>query len=235
MKYKLAVLCILIPLASYAQSNQVVSRNAVGYVRVDLQKGEIRLLSYPFFCLSTNDYTPPTPMNTMFFDTVPPGTCLYVWDAAASMYRSEILVSNRVSGLKWIPNKNLLSPGRGFWMKIHPMAPSNYYTIYLLGEVPDDYTAPTSTVDILPGMNLLGYPYPAETQWTNLNLAKTATPGDIIYTFSNGAYQSSACYMTTNGTCWSQNLCLRPGDGFWFKRTAGTALTWEETKPYTWP
>ena len=232
MKIKLALLCILIPLVSSAQTTGVLSRNAVGYIRVDLQKGEMRILTYPFLCLSTNNLDP-TPMNTMYFNTVPPGTCIYLWDAAASMYRSEILVSNRVSGLKWMPNKNLLTPGRGFWMKIPAFAPSNQYSIYFMGEIPDDYTAPTTTVEVLPGMNLLGYPYPTEAVWTNLNIAKTASIGDVIYTFTNGSYHSSACIT---GPRWIPGtLTLHPGEGFWYKSKSGTTRSWEEPKPYTWP
>lgn len=232
MNAKNLLFCLLVPLTSLGQTD-VVSRNAVGYYRVDMQRGEIRMLTYPFFCISATNTPDPTPMNTMSFNTVPPGTCLYLWDAAASMYRSEVMISNVVSGLKWVPNKNLLTPGKGFWMKIPAFAPSNRYSIYFYGEIPDDFTAPTATVDVLPGMNMLGYPYPTESVWTNLNIAKTASIGDVVYTFTNGSYHSYACIA---GPRWTPGtLILRTGEGFWYKSKTGTTRSWEEPKPYTWP
>ena len=235
MKVRFFLLYLLVPLASFGQTD-VISRNVVGYYRVDMQRGEIRMLTYPFFCVSVTNTVDPTPMNTVWFNSVPPGTCLYFWDAAVSMYRSEVLVSNVVTGLKWVPNKNLLIPGKGFWVKIPSFAPSNQYSIYLMGELPDAYTAPTTTVDVLPGMNMLGYPYPTDALWTNLNIAKTASRGDIAYIYSNG-YRSCNCLSTNGGVpLWMPTtFCLRVGEGFWYKSRAETTRSWEEAKPYSWP
>ncbi|HDD25297.1 MAG TPA: hypothetical protein ENF52_07665 [Chloroflexi bacterium] len=119
----------------------------------------------------------------------------------------------------------------GFWIKVPDTAASNEYEVYMLGEVPDRFSAPTSTTDIASGSTLVGYMYPSEILWTNTHLARNAVIGDMMY------YWDGTNYIANNKTFmgWSDpNLLITPDMGFWFC-TSRSGTNWVEVKPYTWP
>jgi hypothetical protein len=102
-----------------------------------------------------------------------------------------------------------------------------------MGEVPDAITAPTTTINDVTGVNLVGYPYPADIKWTNTQLAKNGVVNDQLFTWNitNQAYNIFT--RTVGGWAGGTNVVIRPGEGFWFRTTR--TQTWTEAKPYTWP
>lgn len=233
-KITLMLAVVLVGSVVFGQSNQVLSRNAVGYVKVTAPRGNFALVRNDFNML-TGD---PTASNLFGLTTFPTGTVLYIYDAAASQYNYETLASNKANKLHWGPNTNLITPGQGFWIKVHEGAPSNDYTAFMMGEVPDRFTSPTATVYILEGYNLIGYPYPAEVFWTNTELAKAAVTGDTLYTYTPSGYEyNQFASNKAQGLHWQvPTQILHVGQGYWFKRRTGASgVQWDEPKPYTWP
>lgn len=209
--------------SSFAQT-QVLSRNAVGYVKIDAVRSNFYFVANNFFDLNGG----PVTVTNLIGNQLPLGSTVIVWDPTAQQYRFE----NKIfSG--WTPGTNRLNTGRGFWMKVADAGPSNTYQVYLMGEVPDKNTQPTSTIPVVVGFNMVANPYPVVTKFTNSTIAKSAVIGDSAifwdpinkgYAFENRIF--SGWTPGTND--------LIPGQAFWYRRT-GTATNWVEVKPYTWP
>jgi hypothetical protein len=228
-----AIAIALVGAAAQAQTNQVLSRNAVGYAKVTAAKGSLSMLRNDFNSLSG----PATPSNLFGNTTFPIGTTLYLWDGFASAYTLEVLASNKASGINWSPNTNRFTPGRGFWLQIPGTAPSNSYTAFLMGEVPDRFTAPTTTIAVATSLNMLGYPYPAQVKWTGTVLAVQSGIGDTLYSWNGAQYSLNVLSSSkASGIRWSDtNQVLEIAKGYWYQRNAGAGFNWAEPKPYTWP
>ena len=208
-------------LLCHAQTNQVLSRNAVGYVRVTCPRGGLVLVRMDFESLDGSDLH----AEDVFGDQLPSGTSIYAFDPSIPGY-----VIDNYSFLGWSTNI-VFQRGKGFWIEVPDSAPSNEYQVYLMGEVPDRFTAPTSTVSVASNLSLLGYMYPSDILWTNTELAKNANMGDRLYHWDGTSYVPN----TLGFLGWTDpNLVITPGMGFWFETTAA-ATNWIETKPYTWP
>lgn len=212
----------LVGSSAFAQTTGVLSRNAVGYVRIDAVRSNLHFIANNFFELNGAPIT----VTNLLGAQVPVGSQVLVWDPSAQQYRPE---SRTVVG--WSPGTNRLIPGRGFWLRIPGNAVSNSYPVFLMGEVPDKTTAPTSTQSIAVGLNMVGMSYPVSTKWTNTSLAKSAPIGaQVLFWGSNGQYVPAS--RTVVG--WSPNTnVINPGQGFWYRSSVVT--NWTETKPYTWP
>jgi hypothetical protein len=207
---------------SYGQVTQVVSRNAVGYVRVEAEKGKFYALRYDFFSVDGS----PVPIVDMIGDQVPQGSAAYKFQQGVGY------IAENKGLFGWFPGTNTYEPGEGFWLAVPGTAVSNVYNVFLMGEVPDRFTAPTSMpINVASGFSLLGFPYPTEMPWTSTVLASNAVQGDAMYKFD-----PDVGYISENrglfGWFPGTNV-LYPGDGFWVSSSVGG--TWEEVKPYTWP
>jgi len=222
---KRLVLAVIVAAAAlalfcYAQTNQVLSRNAVGYVKVTCPRGGLVLVRMDFESLDGSDLH----AEDVFGDQLPIGTKIYKWDPTLASY---VMDNKTFAG--WGTNI-VFERGMGFWISVPDSAASNEYEVYMMGEVPDRFTAPTSTVNISSGLTLVGYAYPTDILWTNTTLAKQAQIGDKLY------YWDGTNYVLNNKTFagWADpNLVITPGMGFWFKTSNDT--NWLESKPYTWP
>jgi len=230
MKSKLAVLvgALLLAGSAYAQTNQVLSVNAVGYVKVDLlATNKLHLLANNFEPLSG----PIAISNT--FASLPAGTTVYLWDEVAQSYKPGI--SRSLFG--WPPaGSNRLERGSSFFLKTAGLATNvASYSVYLMGEVPDSSTAPTSSYNTAVGLKLVGNSYPVSTRWTNTSLAKSVSPGSIIYVW-DAVSQSYGAGISKSLFGWppaGNNLVLNPGQGYIVKTT--NSVGYSESKPYTWP
>ncbi|MCP5489142.1 MAG: hypothetical protein H7A43_10910 [Verrucomicrobia bacterium] len=210
---------------AFAQTNQVLSRNAVGYVKVEVDKGELALVRMDFENLQGVDNT----VTNLIGDQLPSGSSVLLWDKVAQQYTAE----NKIrSG--WSPGTNVITRGTSMFLKPSATAASNTYTVFLMGEVPDRFTAPTTTVLGVTGLNPLGFPYPVQVAWTNTGLAKNSVSGDSLLVWDQNIQNYVAYNRTRSGWGAGETLVLQPGQGFWFRNVTSTQ-DWSEVKPYTWP
>lgn len=210
--------------ASMAQTNQVLSRNAVGYEKFDIATGTLALVRADFNDLSGANLT----VTNLLGSQLPQGTTVFIWDRNAAIYKSE---SRGRSG--WNPGTNVISRGAGFWIQLPAVAPSNNYSVYMMGEVPDSVTAPTTTIANITGFDLLGLAYPVATTWTGTTLAAGAPSGANLFIWDQNAQTYASYSRGRSGWNTPANFTIQPGQGFWFQTTA--TQTWSQVKPYTWP
>lgn len=211
---------------------QVLSRNAVGYVKVDAERGKFALVRLDFESMDGSQGGCMVVSNLLDWTQFPDDTLLYLWNYATREYRPIVQRSSR--GGWGSGGSNLVCRGEGFWVKIPSGAASNSYPVFLMGEVPDRTTAPTTTIESLTGLNILGFPYPVDVIWTNTDLAKKLPGDSLLYLWGGSSYIGPYQKSARSGT-WGEasNLVVRPGQAFWVK-TTGT-VDWVEGKPYTWP
>lgn len=166
---------------------------------------------------------------------LPVGAQCALWEAGTpSNYIFEVLTE-----AGWMPNTNFLTRGRGFWL-LHTNWPTPMVQTFK-GEVPDNMSAPTTSVFIATNLNLVGYPYPVPIRWTNTTLAQTASYGDTLYCWdATGTvydpiltYESPGQWDASPGT--NSNPLIRVGMGFFYSRTTNPPKVWTEAKPYSWP
>ncbi|MCO6400105.1 MAG: hypothetical protein J5I99_02600 [Verrucomicrobia bacterium] len=230
MKSKLAVLvgALLLAGSAYAQTNQVLSVNAVGYVKVDLiATNKLHLLANNFEPLNG----PIAISNT--FASLPPGTSVILWDKAAQAYKPAI---NR-SVFGWpVAGSNQLIRGESIFLRTAGASTNvSTYPVYLMGEVPDSDTAPTSTYASAAGITFVGLPYPVQTWWTNTALSMALPAGSSLYVWDSAAqgYSPSMSKSVFGWSAAAKALVLQPGQGFFVVTT--NVVNYSEVKPYTWP
>jgi hypothetical protein len=200
---------------------QVLSRNAVGYIKVNIEKGKMMMIQTPFENLNgSGQYV----VGELLGSNFPSGATAYFWNKDRQSYQSEGFVT------RWIPGTNKFSRGMGMFLKIPASAASNSYDVFMMGEVPDKTTAPTTSMFIVQGLQMMGFTYPVATPLSNTLLATTAKRGDTLYYWKTNQSWGSEGFITrwVPGT-----LVMEPGQSYYYKTT--NAQVWTETKPYTWP
>lgn len=221
-KLALAILGLTVVGSSvFAQTNQVLSRNAVGYVRIDAPAGSLRLVRHDFIDLAGNQAY----VTNVIGAQLAQGSALYLWDLSNQVYQ----IVNR--GLRnWSPTTNVLRRGAAMFVQS-----SSNSTVYLMGEVPDATTAPTSKVYGLTGFNLTGVPYPVDTPFTNTPFFQGAAQGDAFYTFDGTNYGIYNRGLRNWSPTSVTNVIIKAGEGFWYQRAGAGGTNWTFPKPYTWP
>ena len=223
MKRILAAMGIaLVGVTVSAQTNQVLSRNAVGYQRIDLPANQFEFVSGQFNQL---DGSPNVVSNVL--PSASNGTQFILWDAGAQAYVAIL----RSKGGWGTAGSNVVPRGTAFFLR----GATNAQTVYIMGEVPDRLTATQTVSFVVPGFNGKASGYPVSTFWTNTQISQTLSNGDqfIVWNNQTDAYVS---YLKSKGA-WgaATNYQLRAGEGFFIRKLSLGTSTWIEPKPYTWP
>ena len=243
MKRMIAGLAILTSLSFVAAEAQVSSRNAAGYVKINIERGKLDLLANPFNTFTGDPHTLSGMLGT---DNLPVGTIASVWDAAQQKYVSSTLQSGGFGGARaWNPNQNV-DRADGFFVQItsNPqLATEPNYDVYLFGEVPDRFTAnDDSPIELETGLTSFGFAYPVTVKLKDTALWTDADVGDIIsFWNANTGYESITYQSLGFGGArqWQDrggdgvDDILEPGRGYFYR--TNTAKTWTEAKPYDWP
>lgn len=223
----------LVGSSAFAQTTGVLSRNAVGYVKVTIPKGKLALIRNDFEDISGSGLA----ITNVIGDQVPVGSTILLWDYTFNPAPKYIPINKAAAnrGGWGAGGTNRLVRGQSFFMQIPSSAASNEYQVYMMGEVPDKTTAPTSTVGVITSLGMYGHPYPVSEYWTNTTLAKNAAVGDSLLLWNGDAYVPyNKAAANRGGWGAATNVILAPGQGFWFQ-TSNASSNWTVPKPYTWP
>lgn len=225
MKKLMALLLAVGMTASIAGAQEVLSRNAVGYVKTTIERGDVDLLSLNFNPLGETDYYT---VDDLFGDQLPSGSAVFVWDADSQEY----VVENRFPGpAGWQPNTAELRPGMSFFVRVGASAPEEEYEVVMMGEVLDEESV---TLSGATGLTALSVPFPVSMMFVETDLAEILPVGSALF-YWDAAMQE---YQTINkfpGVGWiPDDFVVEPGKGF-FVRNSGAGFSWVEDKPYDWP
>jgi hypothetical protein len=213
--------------AALAQTNQVLSRNAVGYVKIPLQSNKLYLVSNPFVNLQAGPQ-----LITNVFAAMPAGGTVSVWNEGLQQY-DNYLKSTRGT---WSATALTATLARADGVFLRLPATNAPVDLFLMGEVPDRFTAPSNLTTRVPGIAMVGFPYPVTLRLTNTVLATSVPNGTTISVWDPTANQYINYLKSTRGTWSAEALTanLNPGQGLVIRAT-NAANQWYENKPYTWP
>lgn len=217
MKKIIATTAALACLASIAAA-QVTSANIVGYNKASLDDSSgIQIVALQF---NVADST----VSGVVGDSLPLGSKIYKF--VDGSYSGNISTYGPVflSGNAWTPDLTI-ELGSSFWVQV-PSTSTNIFA----GEVE---TADSVTNSVVPGLQMLSYPYPVERGIDQLGL--TPEVGDKIYKFANGSYTggiSTYGPVFLSGNAWTPALSFGVGEGFWYESTAVTTNDWVVNKPF---
>lgn len=208
---------------AYGQTN-VLSQNAVGYVKVTIDAGDLALLRYDFEQI---DGSASTLSNTVG-DQVPSGSNAYMWDRSA---KSWVLAAKGTRG--WSPDA-AVARGDAFFLQVAAGAAEPAYDVFLLGEVPGaNNNADSTVVDNVEG-DAVGFPYPAATALSAMDMATQAASGASVYLWDQ-VNQAWATPVTKGSRGWASDPTIEPGEGFFIVTAVGAPIDATEVKPYAWP
>ena len=228
--------CLIVGLTTMAtmalgqgQSN-VFSANAVGYVKITANRGNLVLIRTDFLNISGSNDT----MQSLIGDQVPLNSQAHIWDRDTDSYVTE-LRGGRAGD--WPSNGREVAPGDAFWIEIPDSAPDASYDMFVMGEVPGDNN--NSESNNIPGIDFdaIGFPYPVATNWGDTSLAIDAPLGSQVHFWdpTNQTYVSAI--KGGRAGDWdaaTKAKMIQPGEAFWLEVGAGT-LDWDVTKPYNYP
>lgn len=231
MKKSLLILAGLALIASSALGQQVLSRNAVGYTRVMVpSNGGLQMASTAFEPISASDNL----FTNALGSQLPVGSRVYFWDITNQMWQT---TTKGVKGWDGVGSVKELKRGESFFVTQPESVVTNLY-VYLMGEVPDSFSAPTSEVVMAGGGALCAaaFSYPVAMLWTNTVLSAALSNNDsvIFWDSSSGIWQTSTKGLKGWDGVGSVKE-MQPGEGFFIRKNSLGSYTWSETKPYTWP
>ncbi len=209
--------------AALAQTNQVLSRNAVGYVKKTVgPSNRLDFVTMPF-----NSLSPGGNALSNVIPTAADSTAVILWNPGSQAY----ITLGRSKGSWGLVGSNVVSRGQSFFIR-NPATTSQVF--FLMGEVPDRFTSQTTTVQIVSGISAVSVAYPVDTLWTSTAAASLLADGDQLIIWDD-VIQNYITYGKAKGS-WSiaTNLVIKPGQGA-FMRKFGSGTTWNQVKPYTWP
>lgn len=222
-KILLASALVLAIAVSAAVAQEVLSQNAVGYIKVNLPAGKFVSVAQPLNNMgkAENKFG-----ETSIAQEAPLGTIVYFWSPENQGWSG-----GGKSGKGWAPGQSnkVIAAGEGFFIK----SPQDG-EVTITGEVPDE----PSLDRVIPGNKAFGSlanPYPVDFKFGESDVAKNASLGSIVYFWSieNQGWSGGG----KSGKGWApgqSNRVVAAGEGFFLKEAEGvTTIT--TVKPYTWP
>lgn len=209
---------------AFGQTN-VLSQNAVGYIKKTIEPGDFAYIQSPFVKIDgSGNFT----ISEMLPD-VPNNTSVLLWDTAGQSY---VQISKNFLG-QWSDDPEV-PRGEAFFIQI-PAGEPAAVDVYLLGEVPGASTYGSTDIPLVEGFTAVGVPYPVATTIENSGLA-TAVPNNnsiLLWDQANQSYlQVSKNFLGQ----WSPaDQMIEPGDGFFVSLDDPAGATYTEAVPYTYP
>ena len=211
-----------------ASAQEVLSANAVGYIKKTLPAGGGWVaMSIPLDSMTNT--------SLVFGETsvaaeAPVGAEVAFWDPIAQSW-----IGGGKSSKGWSPAQNtkVLEPGEGFFLKGDPAAVSDV-EVTITGEVPSD----DALARAVPGSGAFGTlanPYPVDFTFGTSAFASKASLGSEVAFWNVDEQSWIGGGKSSKGWSPAQDgYVVQAGEGFFMKEFGGAA-NWSMDKPYTWP
>lgn len=214
-------------LAASAQS-EVLSQNAVGYVKKTLPAGgKLVAVSYPLESMTSQDIVFG---ETSLATEMPVGSYVHFWDEVNQSWEPGVKAGKGWAALQ---AQKVIAPGEAFFIQGNPAGAADV-EVTMTGEVPTDASMARAIV----GGNALGTvgnPYPVDFIFGTSAVAEDAPVGTYVHFWSidNQSWEPGV----KAGKGWAAlqaSKVVEAGEGF-FLQQPGAGDTWVATKSYTWP
>jgi hypothetical protein len=222
-KILLASALVLAIAVSAAVAQEVLSQNAVGYIKVPTIAGKFIAVAQPLNNMgkAENKFG-----ETSIAQELPQGSTVFFWSPEGQGWSG-----GGKSGKGWAPaqSNKVIAAGEGFFIK----SPQDG-EVTITGEVPDE----PSLDRVIPGGGAFGSvanPYPVDFKFGESDVAKNASQGSTVFFWSIDGQGWSGGGKSGKGWAPAQsNKLVQAGEGYFLKEAEGvTTIT--TVKPYTWP
>jgi hypothetical protein len=222
-KILLASALVLAIAVSAAVAQEVLSQNAVGYIKVATPAGKFVSVAQPLNNMgkAENKFG-----ETSIAQELPVGSIAYFWDPALQNWGGG---GKSLKGWGGGQSNRVIAAGEGFFIK----SPKDG-EVTITGEVPDE----PSLDRVIPGNKAFGSlanPYPVDFKFGESDIAKNATVGSSVFFWDMNIQGWSGGLKGAKGWQAAQsNYVVSAGEGFFLKEKE-TVTTITTQKPYTWP
>ncbi|MBR3583358.1 MAG: hypothetical protein IKO01_07965 [Kiritimatiellae bacterium] len=206
-----------------ASAQEVLSANAVGYVKRTVPAKGLQIVTVPFDNVATAEGYKFG--ETQIASDLPVGSSVMFWDATAQSWS---VGSKNAKGWGAYANKEL-AVGEPFFLQ---NATDSDVEVTAAGEVPSTEKLARPYVGNK-GLSFVAYPYPCDVNFGDTELA-TQLPVGASAMFWDSSAQSWAV-GSKNAKGWGAyaTKSVEAGEGFFVQ--SSSEGTWEAAKPYTWP
>ncbi len=222
----IAIAGVLVASVIAASAQEVLSANAVGYIKKTLPAGnKLVSMSVPLNSMTESSIVFG---RTSVAAEAPQGSKVYFWDTVGQVWGGG---AKGIKGWAAAESNKVIAAGEGFFLK----GPGTVAEVTITGEVPDDPTIARSFPGGGTALGSLANAYPVDFKFGESDLAKNATQGSKVYFWDEvGQVWGGGAKGIKGWASAESNKVVAAGEGFFLKE-AGTVTSWTNTKPYTWP
>ena len=209
-----------------ASAQEVLSANAVGYVKRAVPAGKLQIVSIPFENIASEDGTYKFG-ETQIANDLKQGSEVMFWDDAKQVWSGG---SKSAKGWSAGEANHVVVPGEAFFVRNNT---SDDLEVTAAGEVPADATL-TRAYNGGKALSIVSAPYPVDIRFADTEIAGQLPQGSEVMFWDDAKQVWSGGAKSAKG--WSAgeaNKVIAAGEGFFIRSTADD--TWEAVKPYTWP
>ncbi|MBR4251647.1 MAG: hypothetical protein IKQ15_05065 [Kiritimatiellae bacterium] len=209
-----------------ASAQEVLSANAVGYVKRTVPAGKLQIVSIPFDNIASEDGSY-TFGETQIAADLPQGSRVMFWDDAAQVWSG-----GNKSAKGWSAGQanHVLLPGEAFFVR---NSTDGDLEVTAAGEVPSDATLKRA-YNGASALTIVSSPYPVDVTFGETQIATDLPQGSRVMFWDADSQVWSGGNKSAKGWSAGQaNKVIAAGEGFFIR--AGEEGTWEAVKPYTWP
>ena len=209
-----------------ASAQEVLSANAVGYVKRTVPAGKLQIVTVPFDNIASEDGSYKFG-ETQVAQEAPKDTTVMFWDPESQSWDAG---SKGKKGWDEAQYEHPLIPGEAFFLK-NPDA-TQPLEVTAAGEVPSN--AQLSRSYAQGGLSIVAYAYPVDVKFGDTELADQLVKDDQVMFWDAETQSWDAGSKGKKG--WDEAQAehiVQAGEGFFIKAANGG--TWEAVKPYTWP
>lgn len=211
-----------------ATAQEVLSANAVGYIKKTLPAGgDLIAVTIPLHSMTETDIV--FGRSSLAQEAIQGSEVLF-WDEVLQVW------SGGTKGIKgWASgiSNRVMAAGEAFFMK-GPASETDPVEVTITGEVPDEGTY-TRVMAGSGALSAVANAYPVDFTFGQSDLAINSTQGSEV------SFWDEINQVWSGGTKgikgWASGISNRvvlAGEGFFFKEV-GTVTDWDQSKPYTWP
>lgn len=209
-----------------ASAQEVLSANAVGYVKRAVPAGKLQIVSVPFDNIASEDGSYKFG-ETQVANDLPQGSRVMFWDDA-----NQVWSGGSKSSKGWSAGQanHVLLPGEAFFVLNSSDA---NLEVTAAGEVPSDGTL-TRAYNGGSSLSIVSSPYPVDVKFSDTEIAQQLPQGSRVMFWDDVNQVWSGGSKSAKGWSAGQaNKIVAAGEGFFVRADAEAA--WEAVKPYTWP
>jgi hypothetical protein len=238
-----AVCFAILPFSAPAQQGEVYSLNVVGFQKLNAEANGMTMVSVPFDLGESNTLDDVIGTQLTGGKTGGGADEVILWDPIQQKY---LFFWLKQTDNKWYSSEDgqpatntAITSLLGMWIRSKRVADQ---TVVVAGDAVGQNVV---TNTLMPGMNLVSYPFSAtidlnQSALTNGNAGKTGGGADEIilwdpelqkYLFYWLKQTDRKWYASSDGQL-AQGVLVGGGVGFWYRNKAAVPFQWVETRPY---